>query len=120
MTERHVGRQKEMEVKNHSGVCRLWKTQPKLPGPMEEFQKQRRVERSLSRNTLMASTLKERSHTWNKSCKDIAKREGDILKLAEMAANDEKQKDEEKHSINQLLRQLRKERQEEDHALHHG
>ena len=64
----------------------------------------------------MASTLKERSHTWNKSCKDIAEKEGDKLKLAEMAANDEKQEDEEKHSINQLLRQLRKERQEEDHA----
>ena len=44
----------------------------------------------------LASTPKEKSHTWNKSCKDSAKREGDILKLAELAGQDEKQEDEER------------------------
>ena len=38
------------------------------------------------------------------------------LKLAEMAANDEKQEDEERHLINKLLKQLRKEREVEDEA----
>ena len=41
--------------------------------------------------------------------KDSAKREGDILKLDEMAAHDEKQEDEERHHINKLLQQLHKE-----------
>ena len=63
-----------------------------------------------------ASSLEEKSHTWNESCKDSAKREGDILKLAEMAPNDEKQEDEERHNINKLLRQLREERKKEDEA----
>ena len=33
-----------------------------------------------------------------------------------MAANDEKQEDEERHNINKLFKQLRKERKEEDEA----
>ena len=63
-----------------------------------------------------ASSLKETSHGWNKSFKDSGKREGDILMLAEMAANDEKQEDEEWHNINKLFRKLHKERKEEDEA----
>ena len=35
-----------------------------------------------------ASSLEVKSHTWNKSCKDSAKREGAMLKLVEMAANE--------------------------------
>ena len=64
----------------------------------------------------LASTLREKSHTWNKNCKDSDKREGDLLKLAELAAQDEKHEDEERHNINKLLRQLREERKEEDEA----
>ena len=51
-----------------------------------------------------------------KSCRESAKREGDILKPAEMAANDKKQEDEEKHNINKLFKQLRKEKKEKDEA----
>ena len=54
----------------------------------------------------LASTLKEKSHTWNKSCKDSAKREGDILKLAEMAGQDEKQEDEERRDIKKALQTI--------------
>ena len=64
--------------------------------------------RKVSRESLI--TKREVSHhTLNRSCKDSAKREGDILKLARMAANDEKQEDEERHNTNELLKQLRKE-----------
>ena len=64
----------------------------------------------------LASTPKEKSHTWNKSRKDSAKREGDILKLAELAAQDEKQEDEERRDIKKLLAQLRRDRKDEDEA----
>ena len=64
----------------------------------------------------LASTRKEKSHTWNKSCKESGKREGDVLKLAELAARDEKQEDEEKRDIRKLLKQLRKDRKDEDEA----
>ena len=55
-----------------------------------------------------ASSLKEKSHTWNKSCKDSAKREVDILKLAEMAANDEKQEDEGEVQAHQTTAETKK------------
>ena len=61
----------------------------------------------------LASSLEEKPHTRNKSCKDGAKREEDILKLAEMAANDEKQENEERHNINKRFKKLRKERKED-------
>ena len=64
----------------------------------------------------MASTLKEKSHTWNKSCKESAKREGDVLKMAESAAQDEKQEDEKRRDIKKLLKQLRDNRKGEDEA----
>ena len=48
----------------------------------------------------LASRLEEKSHAWNESSEDSAKREGDILKLAELAAQDEKQEDEERLSSN--------------------
>ena len=63
-----------------------------------------------------ASSLKDKSHSWNESSEDSATREGHVLKLAEMAANDEKQEDEERHLINKLSKLLRKEREVEDEA----
>ena len=63
----------------------------------------------------LASTLKK-NLTWNKNCEDSDKKEGDLLKLAELAAKDEKHEDEERHNINKLFRQLREERKEEDEA----
>ena len=60
------------------------------------------------------SSLEVRSHTWNKSCKDSAKREGAMLKLDDGQRNDEKQEDEERHNIDKLLKQLREERKEKD------
>ena len=43
-------------------------------------------------------------------------RERDMLKLAELAANDEQQEDEEAHCIKKVLKQLRKESGEGDEA----
>ena len=63
-----------------------------------------------------ASSLKDKSHSCNKSSEDSATREGHVLKLAEMAANDDKQEDEESHLINKLFKQLRKEREVADEA----
>ena len=62
------------------------------------------------------SSLEERSHTWNESCKVSAKREGAMLKLDGGQRNDEKQEDEERHNIDKLLKQLREERKEENEA----
>ena len=64
----------------------------------------------------LASTLEEESHTWNKICKDSVKREGDIPKLAELAAQDEKQEDEERRDMKELFKQFRIYRKDEDEA----
>ena len=53
------------------------------------------------------SSLTKKSHTWNNSCKDT-------VKLAEMAANDEKQEDAERQNISKFLKQMRKERKEDE------
>ena len=62
-----------------------------------------------------ASTIEDKSHTWNEKLYRQCQTR-DILKLAEMAANDEKEADEERHNINELYKQLRKEIKEEDEA----
>ena len=64
----------------------------------------------------LASTLEEESHTWNKICKDSAKREGDIPELAELAAQDGKQVDEERRDIKELFKQFRIDRKDKDEA----
>ena len=64
----------------------------------------------------LASTLQDKSHTHGTEAVQTAKREGDILKVAELAAQDEKQEDEEERDIKKLLKQLRKDRKDEDEA----
>ena len=54
-----------------------------------------------------ASTLEEKSHTWNEKLYRQCQTR-DMFKLAEMAANDEKEADEERHNINELYKQRAK------------
>ena len=112
------GRQ-EMEIEGKTTVACVGcgRHCTKFPGRMDAIQKQEQVERSLVEKYMnVASSLKDKSHSCNKSSEDSATREGHVLKLAEMAANDEKQEDEERHLINKLFKQLRKEREVEDEA----
>ena len=44
----------------------------------------------------LGSALKEKTHTWNKSCQESAKRETELYKMIEIATKDEKQEDTEK------------------------
>ena len=84
MTERHDGwAKKRLEIEVAKPQWRacvdFGRNSAKFPGPMDAFQKQKRVEREVSRERHeWASSLKEKSHTWNKNCKDSANREGDI------------------------------------------
>ena len=84
----------------------------KFPGPMDATHKTKASgEKSLEKYMNGPHHLKRKLTHGIKAVKT-----GDILKLAEIAANDEKQGDEERHDINKLLKQLRKERNEEDEA----
>ena len=120
MTEawRMAKKRLEIEVKNTLWhVSTVKKTQHKVPKTDGCIPKTKASGRDVSREIHeWESSLKEKSHTWNKSCKDSAKREGDILKLVEVAATDEKQEAEARHNIHKLLKRLRKERKVEDEA----
>ena len=39
----------------------------------------------------LGSALKEKTHTWNKSCKESAERETELYKMIEIATKDERQ-----------------------------
>ena len=64
----------------------------------------------------LGSTVKEKTNTWNKSCKDSAKRESELYKMVELAAIDERQEDKERSMLKDVLKQLQKEREEDDEA----
>ena len=64
----------------------------------------------------LGSALKEKKHTWNKSCKECAKRETELYKMIETSAKDEKQEDKERSIIKKTLQQLRKAEDEADEA----
>ena len=79
-------------------MCRQWMTQHKvhrIDGRIA--QTKAGGKKSLHE---WASTLEEKSHTWNEK----------LYRQAKMAANDEKGADEERHNINELYEQLCKER----------
>ena len=62
----------------------------------------------------LGSALKEKTHTWNKSCRESAKRETELYKMIEIDTKDEKQEDTERNIIKKTLRQLRTEEDEAD------
>ena len=64
----------------------------------------------------LGSTLKEKTNTWNKSCNERANRESELYKMVELAAIDERQDDKERSMFEDVLKQLRKEREEEHEA----
>ena len=61
---------------------------------------------------VLGSTLKEKTNTWNKSFKERANRESEFYKMVELAAIDERQEDKERSMLKDVLKQLRKEREE--------
>ena len=66
----------------------------------------------------LGSALKEKKHTWSKSCKESAKGETEFFKMLESSANDAKTEDNERSRLKNTLKQLRKERDEENEAVH--
>ena len=60
------------------------------------------------------TTVKEKTNTWNKSCKESAKRETELYKMVEVAVMNEKQEESERGMIRDLLGELRKRREEVD------
>ena len=63
----------------------------------------------------VGTTVKEKTNTWNKSCKESARRETELY-MIEAAVMDEKQEQKEREMIRELLEQLEKRREEEDEA----
>ena len=56
------------------------------------------------------SAWKEKTHTWNKSCKESVKRESELCKMVDIAAIDERQEDKERSVLKDTLKKLQKER----------
>ena len=105
------------QSRNHSGRRHQWMTMHKVPRTNGRIPPTSVSGIEVSREFHeLASALKAKFHTWNKSCEDGAKREGDMLKLAGLAGQGEKQEDEERRDIKKLLKQLRQDRKDEDEA----
>ena len=64
----------------------------------------------------VGTTAKEKTNTWNKSCKESAKRETELYNMVEAAVMDEKEEERERGLIRDLLGELRKRGEEEDEA----
>ena len=64
----------------------------------------------------MRTTVKEKTSTWNRSCKESVKRETELYKMVEAAVMDEKQEQKERGMIRELPEQLQKRREGEDEA----
>ena len=62
------------------------------------------------------TTVKEKTNTWNKSCKESAIRETEWYKMVEVAVINEKQEERERGMIRDPLGELRKRMEEEDEA----
>ena len=63
----------------------------------------------------MGTTVKEKTNTWNKSCKESVNRESELDKKVEAAVMDEKNKNKkERGMIGDLPGQLQKRREEDD------
>ena len=60
----------------------------------------------------LRSALKEKKHTWNKSCKESVKRESELYEMVEIAAIDERQEDKEKSMLKVTLKKLLEEMQQ--------
>ena len=58
----------------------------------------------------------EKKHTWVKSCWESAKRETEMFKVAESMADDAKDKDGDRGRPRKTLKQLRKEKDEDNEA----
>ena len=58
----------------------------------------------------VGTTVKEKTNTWNKSCRESAKRESELYTMVEQAAIDERQEHKERNMLKDLLQQLQKER----------
>ena len=64
----------------------------------------------------VVTTVEEKTNTWNKSCRESAKRESKLFKMVEQAALDERQEHKERSMLQDMLKQLHREREEEEEA----
>ena len=100
-----------MPKSNPTGSRQPWKA----PVKARMTNQDKRKEVSLEMDAL-GSGLKEKTHTWNKSCRESAKRETELYKMIEITAKDEKQEDNERTIIKKTLKQLCEEEDEADEA----
>ena len=77
---------------------------------MEEYKASRQV--ISTKIDAVGTSVKEKTNTWNNSCKESAKRVSELCKMVELAAVDERQQHKERNMLKDLLQQLQKERGE--------
>ena len=98
-------------------MCRLWRTLHKVPRTDGCNPKTKASGEKILEKYMNGPHHFKRHLTHGIKAVETVPTERDILMLAEMAANDEKEEDEERHNINKLFRKLRKDRKEEARAL---
>ena len=64
----------------------------------------------------VGTAVKEKTNTWNKSCKESVMIESELYKMGEAAPVNERQEQKERCMIKDLLEHLQKSREEEDEA----
>ena len=64
----------------------------------------------------MKTTVKEKTNTWNKSCKECVKRETELYTMVEAAVMDEKPEQRERGMIRDLLGSFKREGKRKDEA----
>ena len=62
----------------------------------------------------VGNIVKEKTNTWNKKCRERAKRALEVYKTVEQAAVDERQEHKERSTLNDLLQKIQKEREEDE------
>ena len=65
----------------------------------------------------LGTTVKEKTNTWNKSCKDSAKRESELHNMVVQTAIDERQEHKARSVVKDLPMQFQKGREEEEKAF---
>ena len=117
MTEkRERWQNKEWKDQNPHGTSQPGKTAARAHTHVENSQRSGKWKEISAEMDAVGTTVKEKTHTWNKSCKESVKRETELYEMVEAAVMDEKQEQKETGMIRDLLGQLQKRREEEDEA----
>ena len=69
---------------------------------LEKVSASRKVREISAEMDAVGTTVKEKTNTWNESCKESVKRETELYKMVEAAVMDEKQEQKEREMLEQL------------------